>query len=177
MPQRPTSDDTLVQLPGGWVVPERFEESLPPLRRSDSYEIGVEMVGGRPYLASARIVIDGPPIPPERVGKLDLAGMIDAAVRQRAIATTPRQKYSLEELHAMGDEQGAEVLLDAIRSGYAEATVAARRARRRRITPELLGQVVELFDSKGIAGVMEELDYSERNARRLLARAREAGLR
>ena len=43
---------------------------------------------------------------------------------------------------------------------------------RRRVTPDRLRQVLDIHAAKGIEGVMDEMHYSERNARRLLARAR-----
>ena len=53
---------------------------------------------------------------------------------------------------------------------YALRPRAARR--RRNVTPELLSRVLELYEKSGIHVVMDEFDYSERNARRLIARAR-----
>ena len=54
-------------------------------------------------------------------------------------------------------------------------TKPTRQPTRRQITPELLQQVLDLHAVGGIRAVEATLNYSERNARRLLARARNGG--
>ncbi len=52
------------------------------------------------------------------------------------------------------------------------AVVASTQRRRRTVTPELLARVLDLYASGGVPLLRKELNMSDRNARRLLARAR-----
>jgi hypothetical protein len=171
-----TSDQqtVTVSLPGEWAVPESFEAAWTTL---DEYRlrvrIGVHMIDGQPHVGY--LVMGTDPADPHRrflsdkdLRRVDLVAMLDAAVRDAAWHTTPKPPITLADIEQLGG-QG---LFDLWMREFQSAHTAARRARRRRITSELLAEVLELHEKGGIHLVMEELGYSERNARRLLARAR-----
>lgn len=70
---------------------------------------------------------------------------------------------------------GMSYLVRAHERGALTAARSPRRGASRgrpRITPEDLRRVLDIYAAKGVDGIMRELGYGERNARRLLARAR-----
>jgi hypothetical protein len=173
MTEKTPSDGRLVQLPGGWFVPPEFTVQLGAIHHSESYTVAVEMRGTRSHVRFVGIIADGDPLSPERLDEISLAELVDAAVQQVALRYTPRKKFTLSEV----EEMGGRAIADVIEADLEHAHRAATSARRRRVTPERLAEVVELHEQGGVGAIMDTLHYSERNARRLLARAREAGLR
>jgi hypothetical protein len=167
----------MVPLRGGFRVPGRFTIRLRGRARRTPVEVeaAVEMIDGKAHMRGLAIVAgDTRPLSAADLSALDLVQIFDSAVQQAALAHTP-----MEWKQAPGDD--APVPLPAFTGWVREqqaadagaALTAARSARdRRRITDSDLRRVLDIHAAKGIEGVMAELGYSERNARRLLARAR-----
>ncbi len=108
---------------------------------------------------------------PELLREIDLVAVLDAAVQHEARRQALGSEVSVasNELDQAEGGEGFARLLD----GEDDLRARPRPARRRRnVTPELLSRVLELYEKSGIHVVMDEFDYSERNARRLIARAR-----
>jgi hypothetical protein len=87
-------------------------------------------------------------------------------VAQCAFEVTPGRGWSVdpEDASAVAHMFGEE----------GRALTATRRARLTRVTPDRLRYVLALYegDPAGIRAVMDKFGHSERNARRLVARAR-----
>lgn len=136
------------------------------------------MIDGEPYLRAVTVEVRDPEARPlsaaDLAGYFSLVEVLDAAVQRAAQLHTPREwawepeddnPVALKSLLGWAGEQAA--------ADERAALAAARAAHdRRRITPDTLRQVLDIHAAKGIEGVMDEMRYSERNARRLLARAR-----
>jgi hypothetical protein len=168
-----------VRLPGGWLVREqitrRFRNRDHP---DDRYELTVRVSASG--FAVEQFAAD-PPVPPERLRELDLPGMVERAVLDAVeISLVDPPEY----IDALRERLGRPADFDEDRFGsWHEAAIAIREEmaatsvrkirRRRKITPELLEQVRDLYDRGGIGAVVDGLDMSPRNAWRLLARARE----
>jgi hypothetical protein len=170
-----------VSLPGGFQVPARFTIRLHGRVRRTPVEcqVAVEMLGGKAHVRALAFEVRDPkakPLSAADLAGLNLTQVLDAAVQQAALEYTPR-----EWVHD-GSATDLPTFLgwvhDQADADSAAALSAARSAReRRRITPDDLRRVYEIHDAEGIEGVMDKLKYSERNARRLLARARAARAR
>jgi hypothetical protein len=171
------NQETVVHLAGGLLVPRRFRRYLMTRPRGEHYEVEVEMIGGRQHLR--RLVIEPAggkrTISPKQLSAIDLVDVLDAAVQHEA----------LDHSGAAARYWSEPVVTPESAAAVNDALDAATMTRRRRITPDVLAEVVELYkrggeiykgDGGGVRLVIERLGYSERNVRRLLARAREAGL-
>jgi hypothetical protein len=154
-------------------VRERFAMRLgDPQGRGEVYEVAVRMEDGRPLIEHWCVHAD-PPLRLERLTEINEGEVVDAVMQQEAISQTPNLPYSREEI----DPHHIEVVFDRLMSS---SLAAARQARHRRnVTPELLRTVLALHEKGererrggGVELVKRDLGYSERNARRLLARAR-----
>jgi hypothetical protein len=164
----------MTPLTGGFQVPERFTTSPPLVHRyiRVQCQVSVEMIGGRPHVRALAIEATGPPLSPADLAKLDLTQMLDAAVQQEARKHAPPLEWAsakdpvpFSEFVASAPGQAGQQEADAL--------AAARAARhRRRVTPTDLTRVLDTFNRKGIHGVEDEFGVAERQARRLLARAR-----
>jgi hypothetical protein len=152
-----------VRLPDDFVVPPRFTSTLMTRRGGEHFEVEVVMRGGKPHAKRIEITPSGNQrdISVEELRKIDLANVLVEALRNEMVYEWPTFQAATNE--------------DEWKPLVARAERVARTAGRRRITPELLDQVLALHAEGGIGKVMDELGYTERNARRLLKRAREAG--
>jgi hypothetical protein len=169
----------MVSLPGGFRVPGHFMIRLRGRARRTPVDCqaAIEMIDGKPHMRALAFEVRDPqarPLSAADLAELNLVQVLDAAVRQEALHHTPMEWDWVQDDEAPADLRSfmgeAAARLEA-HSGA--ALTAARSARdRRRITAEDLRQVRDIHAAKGIAGVMDELGYSERNAWRLLARAR-----
>jgi hypothetical protein len=169
-------DVAMVSLPGGFRVPEQFPIRLAGRARRVPVQahVAVEMHGDRPHVRALAIWASGSgPLAAADLAALDLPGLLDAAVQQAALQHTPMRwqpdqtdtPAQLGVFLGWASEQWA--------ADERAALASARTARdRRRVTPADLRRVLDVHAAKGIEGVRAELGYSERNARRLLARAR-----
>jgi hypothetical protein len=170
-----------VALTGGFQVPARFTIRLRGRVRRTPVECqaAVEMLGGKAHVRALAFEVRDPkarPLSAEDLAGLNLTQVLDAAVQQAALEHTPMQ-WTRED-----SETDPASFLGWVRDQWdadsAAVIPAARSAReRRRITLDDLRKVLDIHDAEGIEGVMARLKYSERNARRLLARARAARAR
>ena len=163
---------------GGWIgvmtreepaVPESFTAIVVLPEKGLRWDVGVAMVDGRPHAQWVMTRSKQRPMSPELLREIDLVAVLDAAVQYEAGRQAHGSEVSVasSELDQAEGEGGFARLLDR------DDSRAPRPARRRRnVTPELLTRVLELYEKSGIHVVMDEFDYSERNARRLIARAR-----
>lgn len=174
------ADDTsgMTTLPGGWRVPNSFTiRLLGQVRRTPvEAEVAVEMIGGTHYLRALALAARDPakPLSAADLADINLVLVLDWAVREKAREQTTRE-WVLDEDPASFNSFGAFKgwVLAKADADAAAALSAVRSARtRRRITPADLRRVLDVHAAKGIGGLMTELGYSERNAYRLLARAR-----
>lgn len=166
---------SMVTLPGGYRVPAVFTSDLHGRagRTPVSALLTVEITDdGRPHLRELALAVpDGPPLPASDLDGISLTELLDSAVRDQVLRHNPVRWSAGEGPMRLGAFLGQ--AREHFAAGERAATVAARAARdRRSVTPDLLRRVLDLYDRKGIGAVMDELNYSERNARRLLARAR-----
>jgi hypothetical protein len=169
----------MVDLTGGWRVPERFTIRLVArLRRVPvQAEVCVEVPGGQPHIRALAIAAapGTGPLSAADLAELDLSDLLNRAIQQEARQHTLSQ-WQLDESDTpipLGSFLGW--ARDQAAADDAAALTAARTATsrdRRRITAADLRRVLDIHAAKGIQGVMDDLGYSERNARRLLARAR-----
>ncbi len=161
----------MVRLPGGEVVPESFTAVVVLPEKGLRWDVGVAMVDGRPHAQWVMTRSKQRPMSPELLREIDLVAVLDAAVQHMARRQAHGSDVSVafSELDQAEGEEGFARLLDREDDSRAPARAARRR---RNVTPELLSRVLELYEKGGIHVVMDEFDYSERNARRLIARAR-----
>jgi hypothetical protein len=163
--------------PGHIPVPRRFSVSglgwLDEHRVTYHWTVLVNMADdGTPQWGG--LVISprppGGPIPPDDMPRIDLNRLLDEAIKVQIskVVQPPADVGAALDV-------SAEALVDLLHAHDAAISNRAKQARRRRrITPQLLDDVVRLYDRSGIAAVCDELDVSERYAWKLLARAREA---
>lgn len=166
----------MVALGRGFQVPGRFTSRLQKrIRRTlVTAEADIEMLNGEPRVRAIALAVPGGgrPLTPAELSEISLKDILDSAVTHAALEATPMQwepggdgPVPLASFMTWVREQSA--------ADERSALAAARSARdRRRVTPEVLRRVLDIHADKGVQGVMDELNYSERNARRLLARAR-----
>ncbi len=142
----------LVALSFEGKVRRRFTR-LGPLPSGGDYQVTIRMEDGRQLVESLTLTPD-PPVLAQHL-TFNLAKFADEAVRNEALAMTDwSEPGSVDDL-------------------FDRALVEARRARYRRVTPERLREVLDQYEHEdGIKNVMRKQHTSERNARRLLARAR-----
>jgi hypothetical protein len=161
-PQTELESAELVPLPGpyGFRVHRRFVVSTDgPAEGVANLTVAVEMVGGTPKvrMVIAQVGPDDPPVDVSTIAALIDSATVDDAVRTEALMwSSPSPRF-----RADGTSRPAAV---------ARAVHAAQH--RRHVTPSLLADVLSTYEAEGIHAVMTKLNYSERNARRLLARAR-----
>jgi hypothetical protein len=151
-----------VGLPGGWDVPDRFEQHTAVI--VDDQAVGVAAVvvrmrDGRPQPERLELKFfdqagNWGSIAPKHLPQINLVEILDLAVTAEA----------LDQM----DWHGA----DRERDYWSDAHGAAQRARWRRTTPDRLQEVLDQYAEGGINKVTDEQHISERHARRLLARAR-----
>jgi hypothetical protein len=167
----------MVQLPGGWQVPRRFTRRLLGRARRTPVEceIAVEVIDGTPHLRAVALAARDPQVPLSAadLAGLSLTGILDEAMRQAQLEHTTREWVLDDNQTAFTWPAFKDWVLEQTEADQAAALAAARTARsRRRITHADLRRVRDIHAAKGIPGVMVELGYSERNARRLWARAK-----
>ena len=160
----------MVRLPGGAEVPESFTAEVVLLEKGLRWVIRVVMIDGRPH-AREVLTRSTKPMPAETLRSIDLVAVLDAAVQHMAWtqAFGDEVAVAIGEISQPGGEEHFIKLLDA-EDDFLKPARAARR--RNTVTPEHLSHVLELYEKGGVRLVMEELAYTERHARRLLARAR-----
>jgi hypothetical protein len=165
-------DVRLVKLPGGGTVRERFEQRVAsPTEPRARFHFDVKMLAGRPCVVGLSVhASPREPLTPDDLDRLSLVKMLDAAVFFEALEHEEERTYTAENVRDGTWARESSELLESVHR-------SARRARRRTVTPELLAHVVELYNDGGVPAVTAELGYSERNVRRLWARAAEVGLR
>lgn len=164
MTAQPPDGVRMVRLRADVEVPERttiLVRAQGAKNRPCHCTVDLIIRGGRPYVERMVIVppVESRPISPEQLADLDLADIVRRAVARLALDAYPAPADEAAEAAAVRD-----------------AMDLARSMQRRKVTPELLERVVELHERGGIALVQDELHTTERNARRWLARAKEAGL-
>jgi hypothetical protein len=174
----------MVRLPGGWLVRERITcECTHREYPGDRYWLTVRVSASG--FALERFVLEAdPPAPPERLHTLDVPRMVERIVLENILTGYDPPEYIDALRERLGPDQPGVVDIDleatrawfdaseAIKGEMAAASVRKIR-RRRKVTPELLAEVLDLYERRGgISAVSEGLEMSERNAWRLLARAR-----
>jgi hypothetical protein len=152
--------DDLVDLGYGFKVRERFTATAPLPDRIGICRVTVRMDDGRPLVEHLELSLDPALIAQQFAPLINIRELVDDSVRAEAINMT--------ELHYTPDE----ITDRRMSRDFADALAAARQARWRRVTPERLREVLDQFADGGISLVMQKQHTSERNARRLLARAR-----
>lgn len=170
----------MAKLAFDFEVPDRWTASFTDLLHATGFggttELRitgeVEIVDGVPCLRSFAWEADSP-LHPRIFNLIDAAEILDAGVRAEVMRSNPAP-WNGGRVGAFTDAQTDVQAFDDRYDGYmAHVAAAATRPRRRRqITPELLAQVVALYESGGIQAVEDQLHYSARYAWRLLARAR-----
>lgn len=180
-----TSEPALVDLPDGFRVRERFAFA-------SWLVIGDKRVG---FVGRVRVTAAGVPelhelainctttageectLDTRDLETIDLREVLESGVAVEAIRH-PTRAHGLE-VTALDDDEVTRAteyghkFAELLENHYSEALKSARRARRHRVTPQLLERVLELADGpSGVRGIQSELQTSERNARRLVARAR-----
>jgi hypothetical protein len=169
----------MVTLTGGYQVPERFTVQMVRRLRGTSIwcQVSVEMVSGRPHVRSLAIArpAGAPPLSPADLARAgDLTELVDYAVREEARRHAPPLVWTSAEPPA---EVPLGELMDwtagKLGEQEAEALTAAKTARHRgRVTHADLVRVLDLYHRNGVPAIMEDFGVAERQARRLLARAR-----
>lgn len=135
--------------------------------------VDIEVVNGEPHMRVLTLAGEGgEPLSAAVLSKLSLTDILHRAVQQKALEITPvHWEPSGPEPITWGAFKAQ--LISAIEADERAALTAARSAtNRRRVTPDLLRRVLAVYEAKGVDGIIDDLGYSERNARRLLARAR-----
>jgi hypothetical protein len=170
---------TLVPLRDGYQVPERFTAQM--VRRVHHApvwcRIDVEMVSGKPNARALAITRNpqDPPLSPADLASLSLTEVLDYAVRDEARRHTPPVKWTRDDDASVGLQSFLGEVTSRLDTDAAGALTAARKARdgrRGRITPGDLEHVRDLYERGGVAAIMAERGCGERQARRLLSRAR-----
>ncbi len=112
------------------------------------------------------------PLGDEQFDELGLPGLIEARdgiLRIEAQEMTPTRGYTpAEASEATPGEFNSIIARDA-----EAARGGLKTARRRKVTRELMANVLDLYDKGGIAAVMEGTHYSESYSFKLLRRARQ----
>jgi hypothetical protein len=171
---RQPGEPTMVKLPGGFVVRSRFTRRATRLLPDHlPAEIGMTIdvnASGRAdvvavFLSSLETLGDAELT---ALGA-DLVNARDELVKIEAQEMTPDRGYTPAEASSANVEDFAAVI-----GRDADAALrSVRTARRRRITPELLAAVRDLYEAGGIQQVMAGTNYSESYCFKLLRRARQ----
>jgi hypothetical protein len=158
----------MVSLPGGRQVRERFTSRI-PIGENGAYEVTIQMRDGKPHLEHFELDPEAP-IAPDELARVDLVKLVDLAMIGEVLTHIPSRLISLDE----ATDADIERLLQDLRRELSNVHSAVRRSRWRRVTPDFLRSVLDAYEAgdEGIKSVMKKFNYSERNARRLLARAR-----
>lgn len=156
----PDHDSDHVTLPDGWEVARRFGARIYDRDRGLTILLRIFMDGTTATVEAAQVLPapGGQPYRAADLATIPWASMVDAAVAQCMWEVTPERGWRADDP----------------RVGVADlerAHGSAVRARRGRVTPELLSALLALYEAEGIGAVMTKFRYSERNARRLVARA------
>jgi hypothetical protein len=169
--------------PGGWRVRRSWqdvavythaEHGIPNPDRP-AFTVTMDVVAdddGVPGVRSVRFELD-PSMPSAdavQLNNLTLGRHFEIVIQREAIRSTTEQWLSVDELMT---KPGPETL-DYMEARDVAALQAARgvRRRRRKITPEMLAQVLEAYDKGGIGAVQAAVHVSEPYAWKLLRRAR-----
>jgi len=165
----------MIPIGGGFQVPERFTTSPPLVHRARRArcQVAVEMVGGKPRIRGLAIESTGPrPLTAADLAAMDWAALLDAAVQQEARKYTPPLEWA-------GGKDPTDLaaftggMLNQLDQQSTETLAAARSARHPRRFPAAdLARLLTIHADKGIEGVKAEFSVSERQAYRLLDRAR-----
>lgn len=167
----------MVELPGGgFRVPARFRRQLRKRVRRVWVRaaVEVEVVDGEPQMrALALWGENGEPLSAAVLSVLGVTDILHRAVQQEAIEHTPMLWEPAEDGAVTLGSMMAQLAGQQAADEHAALTAARSATNRRRITQDLLRRVLATYDAEGIGGLTNgPLHYSERNARRLLARAR-----
>lgn len=161
--------------PGGFVVPERWTTTSAIAPQAE-LALSVVVLAGDPHVESATIksTKEGSALSADAVKRLGLAPALEAAVRSGVLLSMARDDPKVAAEVGRAITTGTDVLDgDDIAAAWAEASRKARSAvRRPRITRDDLREVIELHAEGGIDLIRAKRGTTERNARRLLARAR-----
>jgi hypothetical protein len=173
----PETTAGMVALARGYQVPEHFTGQVQRQvgRTLVSAEVTVEMIDGKPYVRALAFGVRDPaarPLPAADLSEISLRDILDSAMVYAAMQHTPLrwQPETDAPVFISSFTRWAREQWTAHERGALDAARAARS--QRRITPDDLRRVLAIHATKGVEGIMNELGYSERNARRLLARAR-----
>lgn len=176
----------VVELENGTRVRERF--AFVSWLTIDGKRIGyvgrVRVVDGEPELVELAITCTetdgGAPcaLTASDLESVDLIEVLEGGVAAEALRHTARVRRL--EVQALDDDEttpasefGSE-FAELLEEHYSSAVRKARTGKRHRVTPLLLERVLELYAQPGgIRNVQRALQTSERNARRLVARARQ----
>jgi hypothetical protein len=160
------SDET-VSLDEGWSVPTRFVARGFDAEQRLQLSLTVVMDGRVPLIEAALVWgVNGPslrPMPFEEIAALRWSDLKDAVLQSAAYWWTPGRGWHHPDWKRDTADLDAEA--DSLRTAVA-------KARRYRTDVDKLRAVLDLHERGGVDLIMQELSYSERNARRLLARAR-----
>jgi hypothetical protein len=169
--------EDLVELAYTFQVPRQFTSRIHLRDVSAVAEITIVMVEGMPKIRAWHVECSEP-VPPDLMKAVGPA-LVDFAVREQALtysvrpSSFPEAQSTEELLVASSTEEGRRRWNEDEKRWIASADRAARAARtKRRVTPERLARVRALYETGGIPAVIDETGGSERNARRLLARAK-----
>jgi hypothetical protein len=173
-----------IRLPGGFVVRRRFTGVTTDEGENHSpFDIVMDLTvddDGRSHAQEIRIRVAGgdtvglPPLDDSALARIDLVKAKDQIMVLEALTHTPGRGASYNEIveaSRTGDLRQVFSVLDR----HTPAAVAAMGTvrRRRQVTPELLTQVLDLYDQGGVQAVMDTLHFSESYSFKLLRKARE----
>ena len=175
---RAGSDDVMVALPYGFTARRRFTQRIKLRAIPASVDLDVEFIDGRPMLHALGATCDEP-LEFGAVSHALTPALLDLAVRVEMLdhtetpATFPGVTDPSELHELLSTQAGRREWREKERKWVVEADRSARASRdSRRVTSERLRRVLDLYETKGIGAVIESEHTTERNARRLIARAR-----
>jgi hypothetical protein len=173
------SSEDLVKMPGGFSSRPKFtrtalKQLLDHLPAEITMTIELdESRRGRVWAIHLLPAMGIEPFDDPELIQLGGPGLVEARDELMKIElqeVTPDRGYSAgKAMEASRDE--LEALLARDEPAARESVKTARR--RRQVTPEVLSQVLTLYDVGGIEAVVEQLNYSESYSWKLLRRARQ----
>jgi hypothetical protein len=179
-------EEETVRLPGGFVVRRRFYGGVTALPDGSSpVQIDMDLTVDDSGRSKARMVLITPrrpdrdvapePLDEDALARINLVEAKDHIMLIEAQTHTPGRGYSWADVKSAAESGGIADALGVLDRDYPEALSAVRTARRRRqVTPQLLAEVLDLYDrGGGIQAVMKEKNYSESYAFKLLRKARQ----
>jgi hypothetical protein len=178
-------EEETVRLPGGFVVRRHFyggvtahKDGYPPV--DIAMDLDVDEAGRsvpRMILITPRMSEPGDltstmPLDDATLAAVDLVEAKDQIMLIEAQTHTPGRGYTWGDVATAANAGDVRQALELIDRDAPAALTAVKRARRNKITPQLLERVLELYEQGGIDAVVEGTNYSEPYSWKLLRRAR-----